>query len=35
MQYNLAKTGQIYPWLATSWTFEPGGIALVVKTRAG
>jgi len=35
MQYNLVKTGQIYPWLATSWSWADGGKQLVVHTRTG
>jgi peptide/nickel transport system substrate-binding protein len=35
MQYNLAKTGQIYPWLATSWTWAAAGTELIVQTRPG
>ncbi len=35
MQYNLVKTGQIYPWLATSWSWADGGRQLVVHTRTG
>ncbi len=35
MQYNLLKTGQIYPWLATSWSWASGGTELVVHTRTG
>jgi len=35
MQYNLTKAGQIYPWLATSWTWAAAGTELIVQTRAG
>ena len=35
MQYNLAKSGQIYPWLATSWTWAAAGTELIVQTRPG
>lgn len=35
MQYNLVKTGQIYPWLATSWSWASGGKELVLHTRTG
>ncbi len=35
MQYNLSKTGQIYPWLATSWSWADGGRELVLNIRKG
>jgi peptide/nickel transport system substrate-binding protein len=35
MQYNLDKPGQIYPWLATSWSWADGGTELVLHTRTG
>lgn len=35
MQYNLSKTGQIYPWLATSWSWATGGKELILKIRKG
>jgi peptide/nickel transport system substrate-binding protein len=35
MQYNLAKAGQIYPWLATSWSWADGGKQLILHTRTG
>ena len=35
MQYNLLKAGQIYPWLATSWSWADGGTELVLHTRTG
>jgi peptide/nickel transport system substrate-binding protein len=35
MQYNLLKVGQIYPWLATSWSWADGGRELVLHTRTG
>jgi peptide/nickel transport system substrate-binding protein len=35
MQFNLDKAGQIYPWLATSWSWADGGTELVVHTRTG
>ncbi|MGO9660002.1 MAG: ABC transporter substrate-binding protein [Acidimicrobiales bacterium] len=35
MQFNLLKVGQIYPWLATSWSWADGGTELVVHTRTG
>jgi peptide/nickel transport system substrate-binding protein len=35
VQYNLARSGQIYPWLATSWAWAAGGDELVVRTRTG
>lgn len=35
MQFNLLKSGQIYPWLATSWSWADGGTELVVHTRTG
>lgn len=35
MQYNLAKAGQIYPWLAQSWSWASGGKELILHTRAG
>lgn len=35
MQYNMTKVGQIYPWLATSWSWTDSGKELVLHTRAG
>ncbi|MHB1931138.1 MAG: ABC transporter substrate-binding protein, partial [Acidimicrobiales bacterium] len=35
MQYNLLKAGQIYPWLATSWTWSDGGRTLTLQLRSG
>ncbi len=35
MQYNLLKVGQIYPWLASSWSWADGGTELVLHTRTG
>jgi peptide/nickel transport system substrate-binding protein len=35
MQFNLLKVGQIYPWLATSWSWADGGTELVLHTRTG
>ena len=35
MQYNILKAGQIYPWLATSWTWSNGGKTLTLQTRPG
>jgi peptide/nickel transport system substrate-binding protein len=35
MQYNLAKAGQIYPWLAQSWSWASGGTQLILHTRPG
>ncbi|MGA3352264.1 MAG: ABC transporter substrate-binding protein [Acidimicrobiales bacterium] len=35
MQYNLLKVGQIYPWLATSWSWADNGTELVLHTRTG
>lgn len=35
MQFNLLKTGQIYPWLATSWSWADNGKKLVLHTRTG
>ncbi len=35
MQYNLARAGQIYPWLASSWAWAANGTELIVQTRAG
>ena len=35
MQFNLLKVGQIYPWLATSWSWTNGGTELVLHTRTG
>jgi peptide/nickel transport system substrate-binding protein len=35
MQYNLLKQGQIYPWLASSWSWADGGKELVLHTRTG
>lgn len=35
MQFNLLKTGVIYPWLAKSWSWADGGKQLIVHTRTG
>ena len=35
MQFNLLKVGQIYPWLATSWSWANGGTELILHTRPG
>ena len=35
MQYNLLKVGQIYPWLATSWSWADNGKELILHTRTG
>ena len=35
MEYNLLKVGQIYPWLATSWSWADNGTELVLHTRTG
>jgi peptide/nickel transport system substrate-binding protein len=35
MQFNLLKVGQIYPWLATSWSWANNGTELVLHTRTG
>ena len=35
MQFNLLKVGQIYPWLATSWSWAGNGTELVLHTRTG
>src|ERR1039458_7498281 len=33
MQFNLLKVGQIYPWLATSWSWANGGTELILHAR--
>lgn len=35
VQYNLAKPGQIYPWLATSWAWSDGDKTLTFQLRKG
>lgn len=35
MQFNLVKVGQIYPWLAQSWSWASGGKELILHTRPG
>jgi peptide/nickel transport system substrate-binding protein len=35
MQFNMNAVGQIYPWLATSWSWVDNGKELVLHTRTG